>query len=116
MLLQAAVLLDNRWWVLVRLLASKWVPGGGVLNTCILNMVCQKWGDLFHMRSIERLERRSLLFTVRRWERERQNCRPLLFHSSPGAHRRLHSASAAPLTVEGLAFDSLRSRCAGVIL
>lgn len=40
----------------------------------------------------------------------------LLLNTSRTAHRRLNSASAAPLSVEVLVFDGLRSRCAGVIL
>lgn len=40
----------------------------------------------------------------------------LLLNTSRTAHQWLNSASAAPLSVEVLIFDSLRSRCIGVIL
>lgn len=114
-LLQAAVFMFKRWWVLVRLLASKYDSWGEFLTPLFWTWYARSGVRYFHMHSIKSPESRWF-FTVRMCERWKESWMQLLLNSSGTAHQRLNSASPAPLSAELLVFDSIRSHCTEVIL
>lgn len=99
--------MSNRWWVLVRLLASECDSQGEFLTPVFWTWCARSGVTYFTCTPLRGWRGFGCCSPSEGGKRYRENCVQLLLTASRTAHQPLNSASAAPLSVKVLIFDSL---------